>query len=292
VASGDRALFDLDAGSGGAGERFVPTELCRGPWYPDTQHGSPMLGLLARAVEALPSERPMQVARLTVDLMRAAPLAPVQVAAAVRRAGKSVEFCEASLLAGGEEFARATAMRFRTAEVDVPDDLDGSPPAPPPLPDDDGGMGWPRRPDGVEAMHDCFSVRPVPGFETPTAWFRLDVPLVRGEAPSPLVRVAITSDFAYSLPLMRRLRRDGGESLMRRPFVSINADTTINLHRPPRGEWLCVDTRSHVDPIGAGTAGARLYDGDGVVGLVSQSLLVRGPESAPQSWKDYRGEIE
>jgi acyl-CoA thioesterase len=107
-----------------------------------------------------------------------------------------------------------------------------------------------------------------------------------------LVRVAITSDFAYSLPIMRRLRTDGGQFLMRQPFVSINADTTINLHRPPRGEWLCIDTHSHVDPIGAGTAGARLYDMQGVVGFVTQSLLVRGPESAPDSWKDYRGEIE
>jgi len=282
----DRALFDRD------GERFVPTELCRGPWYPDTQHGSPMLGLLARAVEELPCERPMQVARLTVDLMRAAPLAPVETTATVRRTGKSVEFCEASLRAGGEEFARATAMRFRTTHVKVPESIDGTSVAPPPLPDDDGGMGWPSRPGGQEAMHDCFRIRPVRGFETPTAWFRLDVPLLRGEAASPLVRVAITSDFVYSLPIMRRLRTEGGQSLLRQPFVSINADTTINLHRQPRGEWLCIDTHSYVDTIGAGTAGARLYDVEGVAGFITQSLLVRGPEAAPDSWKKFRGEIE
>lgn len=286
VESGDRALLHRD------GDVFVPTDLCRGPWYPDTQHGSPMLGLLARAVEALPSERPMQVARLTVDLMRAAPMSAVETRASVRRAGRSVEFCEASLTAGGEEFARATAMRFRTAEVDVPPDLDGSPSGAPPLPEDDGGMAWPKRPGGEEAMHDCFEIRPVRGFETPTAWFRLKVPLVAGEEPSPLVRVAITSDFAYSLPIMRRLRTEGGRFLARRPFVSINADTTMNLHRPPRGEWLCIDTHCQVDPIGAGTAGARLYDAEGAVGFVTQSLLVRGPEAAPASWKRYKGEIE
>src|SRR5206468_551060 len=37
------ALFVLE------GERFLPTELCRGPWSPDAQHGGPPAALLARA---------------------------------------------------------------------------------------------------------------------------------------------------------------------------------------------------------------------------------------------------
>ncbi len=279
----ERFLFERD------GDTFVPTPLCRGPWYPGTQHGSPMLGLLARAVEALPSAVPMQVSRLTVDLMRAAPLGPVETRAEVKRTGKSVEFVEASLLAEGVEYATARAMRFRITEMSVPHTIDGERVQPPPLPDDDGGMGWPRSPNREPAMHDCFSIRPVRGFETPTCWFRLDVPLVRGEALSPLVRVAIASDFTYSLPIMRALRHEG-LSLFDRPYIAINPDTTINLHRPPRGEWLCIDTRANVDEVGAGTAGARLYDDLGPVGFVTQSLLVRGPEAAPESWKELRRE--
>ena len=49
-------------------------------------------------------------------------------------------------------------------------------------------------------------------------------------------------------------------------------------------------TRTHVDPIGAATASARLFDAAGAVGFASQSLLVRGPEAAPASWRRYRGE--
>ena len=41
------ALFERD------GARFVPTELCRGPWSPDAQHGGPPAVLLARAAEGL-----------------------------------------------------------------------------------------------------------------------------------------------------------------------------------------------------------------------------------------------
>ena len=100
------AIFETD------GERFLPTRLAQGPWYPDTQHGGPMLGLLARAVERFPSEQPMQVARLTVDLLRAAPMAPVSVTARLYESRRNVEFVEASLLADGREMARATARLY------------------------------------------------------------------------------------------------------------------------------------------------------------------------------------
>jgi hypothetical protein len=277
--SAGRCLFERD------GERFVPSGLARGPWYPDTQHGSPMLGLLARALEGVPSERPMQVARFTADLMRAAPLAPVELSARLRRAGKYVEYLEASLSAGGEECARASGLRIRLAEVSVPEPIDGAAgDRPPLLPPDDGGMGWLTR-DG-DALHEAFEIRPVPGFETPTVWFRLGVPLVRGEAPSPLVRVAVASDFTYGVAVIRRIRLDR-DFLQRAPIVAINPDTTVNLHRPMEGEWLCLDTRAHVDGVGAATASARLYDARGPIGFASQSLLVRGPEAAPASWRRF-----
>jgi len=280
AAAEERYLFHRE------GERFVPSSLARGPWYPDTQHGSPVLGLLARAVESLPAEQPVQVARFTADLMRAAPLAPVEVRAQVRRAGKYVEQVDASLLAGSEEYARATALRIRLGEVAVPEAFDGASAAPP-LPRDDGGMGWSTR-DG-DALHEAFEIRPVPGFETPTVWFRLGVPLVRGEALTPLVRVAVTSDFTYAVSVIRHMRRDR-RFLLRTPVVAINPDTTLNLHRPMEGEWLCVDTRAHVDGLGAATASARLFDARGPIGFSSQSLLVRGPEAAPASWRRYSGE--
>ena len=279
-AAPERFLFERD------GESLVPTPLARGPWFPDTQHGSPVLGLLARAVESVPSARPVHVARLTADLMRAAPLAPVELRAQVRRSGKYVDFVEAVLTADGEECARATAMRIRVGSVDVPDSVEGRPDPPPPLPDDDCGLGWSAGAGEGDALHTAFEIRPAPGFETPTVWLRLGVPLVRGEALSPLVRAAATCDFVYAVAVMRRIRRER-DFLLRQPFVAINPDTTLNLHRPPEGDWLCLDTRTNVDPIGSATASARLYDARGPVGFASQSLLVRGPEAAPASWRQY-----
>ncbi len=277
-----RHLFEVD------GEHLVPTDLARGPWYPDTQHGSPMLGLLARAVERVEAPRPMQVTRLTVDLMRAAPMAPVRTEARVVRGGKSNEFLDAELWADGELCARATALRTRVTELALPDD-----PAllghedPPVLPDGEGGGGWSQgpTPEG-RAAHEAFEMRPVPRFETPTVWFRLTVPLVASEATSPLIRVAAVSDFTYGISVMRRIRRDAA-SFERAPLVAINPDTTLNLHRPPEGEWICLDTRTHADAAGAATAMARLFDARGPVGYASQSLLVRS-SALPKSWKNYR----
>ena len=268
------------------GGGFAPTELARGPWYPNTQHGSPMLALLARAVERVPSERPAQVTRLTVDLMRAAPMSPVRTEARVVRSGSSVEVLEAELLAGDEPCARASALRFRVAEIPVPDEP-GASERPPELPERAARFPWSDEP-GVpnNPLQHVLGMRPVPGFESPTAWLRLRVPLVAGEANSPLVRVAFVCDMTYSVPFMRMMARDR-RAMLERPFVAINPDTTVNLHRPASGEWICLDSRATYGGHGAGTASARLFDERGPIGHSSQSLLVRGLEARPDSWRRF-----
>ena len=89
------------------GERFLPTELCRGPWSPDAQHGGPPAALLARALERFGGGDEMQVARLTVELLRPVPLAPLAVTARFARPGRKVQLVQAALRAGDAEVARA-----------------------------------------------------------------------------------------------------------------------------------------------------------------------------------------
>ena len=276
------SIFAPDGGA------FAPTELARGPWYPNTQHGSPMLALLARAIERVPADRPAQVTRLTIDLMRAAPMSAVRTEARVVRRGSAVEVLEAELVAGDEVFARASALRFRIAEIDVPAELAGAAVAPP-LPTTAMRFPWsePRADVPENPLQHALEMRPVPGFEQPIAWLRLRVPLVAGEENSPLVRVAYVSDMTYSVPLMRQMMKRGREGLALRPFVAINPDTTLNLHRAAEGEWICLDAGTSYASHGAGTALARLYDARGSIGHSSQSLLVRGVEAAPESWRRF-----
>ena len=162
-----------------------------------------------------------------------------------------------------------------------------APEPPPPLPDRAARFPWSDSRGAAEnPLQHVLEMRPVLGLESPTSWLRLKLPLVAGEANSPLVRAAFVSDMTYSVPLLHMAARDM-RGMAARPFVAINPDTTLNLHRPASGEWICLDARATYDARGAGTASARLFDERGPIGHSSQSLLVRGLEARPESWKRF-----
>ena len=110
----DDALFIPD------GDRFVPTDLSKGPWDPGAQHGGAPAALLTRAVEAVETPVPMAVARLTVELLRPVPLRPLTVTTTLLRPGRKVQLTEATLLDGDVAVARLTALRLRVVPAPLP----------------------------------------------------------------------------------------------------------------------------------------------------------------------------
>jgi Acyl-CoA thioesterase C-terminal domain len=56
-------------------------------------------------------------------------------------------------------------------------------------------------------------------------------------------------------------------------FIFINTDLTVHLLRPPVGEWVCLDSVTHVD--GLGMTDTALWDVNGRIGRAAQTLLVR-----------------
>jgi hypothetical protein len=164
---------------------------------------------------------------------------------------------------GGVELSRATALLIREASLTIPDGGPGR--LPPPLPDRAPPMAGPDEP----AFHlTGMEMRFAAGrFEQPgpsTVWMRLRRPVVAGEEPSPLMRVAAAADFGngVSAPL------DWNN------YLFINPDLTIHLHRPAEGEWICLEARTDIDPGGRGLAQSALFDGRGAIGRSLQSLLV------------------
>lgn len=257
------ALFTPD------GPAFVPTGLCRGPWSPDAQHGGPPAALLARAVEHYEDGAELHVVRFTVELLRPVPLTPLTVATRFARPGRKVQLVEASLLAGEVEVARALGLRIRRAPLVLPTDLPA--PASPPGPE----HGTPSHPPWGDGMprpafhHDAVDHRFVVGsFDRPgpaSDWIRLRVPVVAGEATSPLSRVAAAADFG------------NGVSWLLSPidgYRFINPDLTLYLHRLPVGEWVCLEAVTAVEPHGVGLAESRLWDERGPLGRSLQSLLL------------------
>src|SRR4051794_24771538 len=100
------ALFEPGDGP----DVWVPTERSRGPWSPLALHGGPTSAFLARACEQEPAEQPMQPARLTVELLRPVPLAPLTLTTRLVRPGRKVQLVEASLAHEGRDVARAVLL--------------------------------------------------------------------------------------------------------------------------------------------------------------------------------------
>jgi hypothetical protein len=78
------------------GGRYIATELTRGPWDPGAQHAGPPAALIGREIERLGGGRlgsgegpPAQLARITFDLLRSVPIAPLTVQAEIARPGRS-----------------------------------------------------------------------------------------------------------------------------------------------------------------------------------------------------------
>ena len=97
-----------------------------------------------------------------------------------------------------------------------------------------------------------------------TAWFRLRAPIVAGEEPSPLQRLAAAGDFGNGISTI----------LPWDEYVFINPDLTLYIERPPVGEWIALEAQTTIAPDGIGTAESVLYDARGRVGRATQALLV------------------
>lgn len=250
------------------GELFVGTEATAGPWDHRSMHFGPPAALLGRAVEAQPAATPRRVVRATFEILRPVPVGPVRVRGEVLRPGHRVDLVGAVLLtADGTELALCRAWRIREAEVDVPADGAAAGVAPPSTPGDgDEGRFFAVATDvhyGT-AMDARFVTG---GFTEPgpaDVWMRMRIPLVAGEAPSPLARVLVAADSGNGVSAVA----DPGALLF------INPDLTVHLHRHPTGLWVRMQARTVIDRLGSGLALSTLSDGDGAIGMALQSLFV------------------
>src|SRR5882757_5821582 len=105
------------------GDRVVTSADAAGPWDPRMQHGSAPASLVVWAAEAIPTPVPMTIARVTIDLMRPVPVAPLTIIAAVLREGRKIQLCEVKLLADGVQVVGATVLKIKRQALTLPDDV-------------------------------------------------------------------------------------------------------------------------------------------------------------------------
>lgn len=235
-----------------------------GPWNPTMQHGGAPASLVAWVVERIPTETPMQVARLTLDLLRPVPVGPLDIKSEVVREGRKIQLCAVSLFAGGKEVVRASALKIRSGDFPM---LDGLAEAPLTLPPPDQAVALEdgvTRSSGFITGVDLRVVHGGFGVSGPGAcWFRLKRPLIEGEPTSALMRAAATSDFC-----------NGVSSVLDRDWTFLNGDLSIGLARMPVGEWILLDAETWLGTSGVGIAAGRLADERGYFGRVAQSLVI------------------
>lgn len=256
----------LDAFYEPDGDLCIATELTRGPWDPGAQHAGPPSALLAREIELLPESERFQVGRISFEILRPIPIAPVEVTTRVLRPGRRVRLVEAELAVEGEVLMRAAAWQLEIAPVELPAGAGERPPAPPAPEKGAAGDFFPgARDEGYHtAMEVIFTAGGFMEIGPATAWLRMRVPLVAGEEPTPLQRVLVAADVGNGI----------SAALDFREFIFVNVELTVHLERMPAGEWICVDAVTLPQPTGVATAESVLSDRDGRIGRAAQTLIV------------------
>jgi hypothetical protein len=271
MSTGATSLFEPDGP-----DRWIPTELARGPWDPRACHGGPVSALLTRAVEQTTGESPVdwQIARVSIELTRPVPVGVgLTLRTEIERDGRKVSLVAARLLDGDVEVARARSLRIRTKELQLGDEAVQPLPDPPGTPADGVAQRVVWADDDLVAFHRnaCEHRFTEGGWDVPGpvgVWIRLLVPLVPGEEPSGAQRAAAAADFGNGV--------SGGLPYDR--YTYINPDLTVHLMRPPVGVWIGMRSASYYGTAtgssGAGFAESALFDADGRLGRSVQSLIL------------------
>lgn len=245
---------------------FEATELTRGPWSPDHQHGGPPGALLVGRIAAGRPDR--VVARASVEFLRPVPIAPLRVELEPASGGRRVQRARGRLVdTSGTVLCVAEVLLVQGTPLEHPllsteaGDL-------PPLPDQASGAeeSFPffRWAVGYHTAMQSHFARGRFGAGPVSVWMRQRVALVEGQTPSPIERVMCVVDSVHGVSW----RVDPRE------MSAVNSDLVVALHRQPEGEWICLDAMTANERSGIGVAHSRLWDTRGPLGWSLQSLVL------------------
>jgi hypothetical protein len=252
------AIYRID------GNRAETSPNAAGPWDATMQHGSAPAALVTWAAEAIPTAVPMQIVRVSIDLMRPVPVAPLSIETEVLREGRKIQLCAIRLLANNVGVVRATVLKVRADSLPLPADItDAAIDVPPP------DQGTPMEPRFARnPFMSGLSVSAVRGgflhIGPAAIWYRVDRLIVEGAAISQMMRAVVAADFCNGTSSVLDFDK----------WTFLNADLTVSLARAPVGDWILLNAETWVGPDGAGIAAGRLGDVKGYFGRAVQSLVI------------------
>jgi len=239
------------------GDVLVPADFATSPWG-QVLHGRLIGGLTARATEqAREGDPDLACGRLTIDMFRSAPVAPVRVGSRTIRSGRRIVVLEVTIEQDDGPIGQGRAVLLRRSEQpdtpalrtprwDVPAPPELGPPSPP-----RPGSTW------TAPWHMWRISGPHAGM-----WIRETHPLITGEELTPLVRLALAADLASPA---------ANSSATGLHFI--NADYTVHLGREPHGEYTGIQATGHISTHGVAAAQCAVHDLNGPLGFITTTAI-------------------
>lgn len=242
------------------GNKVIASPHTAGPWDPSMQHGGAPTGLITHIAENLPSDNPMLVTRLTVDMKRPIPLGELEVKTEITRQGRNIQAADITLIANEKEVCRAAILKIREDAHEMPEDT-----RPPPNPYKPGMtqhevVRFKGFNDGIK----IFEAEDAPSHMRRAAWFHISRPFFADQPTTPTMRGAATGDYCNGF----------GSGLDFNKWSFINADLTIHFARKPVGENIMLAANAWIGPDGRGLGYGELADEHGFFGRAVQSLVI------------------
>jgi hypothetical protein len=222
--------------------------------------------LLTKLIEELAADSGLRIGRLTLDILGAIPVAHVRVRAWVQRPGARISMMAAEMLAARPDGKQRAVARVTAWLLATSDTADAATDRCPPLAEGDSvpvPHSWARASGYLETVswrRQCTTEG-----ESNEVWLSPLVPLVDSEPTTALQRLAMVVDSANG----------AGAALDPEKFVFMNTDTAVHLHRLPTGDDFGLRARGSIGPDGVGVTSADVFDRQGFIGTVAQTLLVQ-----------------
>jgi len=263
------SIFALGAVAPDGWRAVEGTPAARGPWEAGMAHGGAPGALVVRAVEELAADAGLRLASLHCTFLGPVPVAGLRLRARVEKPGRRQRVAVAEIEAGGRVVLTARAVLLRRGAVPLPPGVGGGAPVLAPVAQARPAGPWFQPEDVVAFAPTAMEIRGVDGRPgeppgTETAWFRLRLPVVEGERPSPAQRAVAAADFGNGLT----------EPVPFADYLFVNCDLFVALQREPVGEWIGLRARTEVDATGGGVTTSELHDERGRVGTAVQTLFV------------------
>ncbi|HEY6649345.1 MAG TPA: thioesterase family protein [Mycobacterium sp.] len=245
---------------------FESTDGTRSNWDPEIQHGSPPLALMTKLIEELAGDSGLRVGRLTLDILGAIPVTRIRARAWVERPGSRISIMAAEILAPRPDGSERAVARVTAWLLATSDTADATTDRYPPLVEGDS-VPVPHSWDGATGYLETVRWRRqrVADGQTPVAWLSPLVPLVDSEPTTDLQRLAMVADSVNGV----------GAALDPEKFVFMNTDTVVHVHRLPAGNDFGLRAGGSIGPDGIGVTTADIFDRQGFIGTVAQTLFVQ-----------------